>query len=507
MKILGKAEKSKTFWFLFITSFIFFLLRLPSFIEPYWYGDEGIYQVIGQGLRHGRLLYKDIWDNKPPLLYLLYALFSSDQFTIRLVSALFGIASIIAFYFLSQKLFKKNIAIFTTGIYAFLFSLPLLEGNIANSENFMLFPIILSGLLVYKSSEFELEKKYRRNFSLSYILHSTYYKLLFLAGLLLSFAFLFKIVAIFDFAAFFIFLIIYHHPKKAVKKNVLKIVDYINFALKTFLELLLGFLIPILITVTFFLLKGAFLDFFNASFLQNVGYVGYGNKLFFTQGLLVFKLIFLAFVILFLFFKREKLSRSLLFIFLWFSFSVFNAFFSGRPYTHYVLVLLPSFCLFLGVIFSEKKIKRLTTIICLVLIFIVYKNFWLYGKNISYYQNFFSFLLSKKSLNSYRSFFDSKTPRDYELASLVKIKKDTLFLWGNNAQIYALAQKLPPGRYTVAYHITSSQKALKETEKALSNAKPKFIIIMPDVDPFPFPLLGYNQKFMIQNATIYERNF
>src|SRR3990167_1365562 len=102
MKIFAKAEKSKICWFLLIISAFRSLLPIPSFIEPYWYGDEGIYQVIGMGLRNGRLLYRDIWDNKPPLLYVLYALYNSDQFTIRLVSALFGIGSIIVFSFFSS---------------------------------------------------------------------------------------------------------------------------------------------------------------------------------------------------------------------------------------------------------------------------------------------------------------------------------------------------------------------------------------------------------------------
>ena len=40
-----------------------FLLRIPSFWEPYWYGDEGIYLAIGQALQRGAVLYRDIWDN------------------------------------------------------------------------------------------------------------------------------------------------------------------------------------------------------------------------------------------------------------------------------------------------------------------------------------------------------------------------------------------------------------------------------------------------------------
>ena len=50
-----------------------FIIRIPSFFEPYYYGDEMIYMSLGQGVRQGMTLYKDLHDNKPPLLYLTAA--------------------------------------------------------------------------------------------------------------------------------------------------------------------------------------------------------------------------------------------------------------------------------------------------------------------------------------------------------------------------------------------------------------------------------------------------
>jgi 4-amino-4-deoxy-L-arabinose transferase-like glycosyltransferase len=34
--------------------------------------NEGIYGAVAQEMRHGALLYKDVWDHKPPLIYLDY---------------------------------------------------------------------------------------------------------------------------------------------------------------------------------------------------------------------------------------------------------------------------------------------------------------------------------------------------------------------------------------------------------------------------------------------------
>ena len=106
MRIVSKPSE---LFFLLCSSLVFFLLRFPSLFEPHWYGDEGIYQAIGYALNNGRELYSTIWDNKPPLLYVLYAVFNSDQFTLRSLSLLAGISSIIAFFFLAKKIYRNRI--------------------------------------------------------------------------------------------------------------------------------------------------------------------------------------------------------------------------------------------------------------------------------------------------------------------------------------------------------------------------------------------------------------
>ncbi|HEX8965368.1 MAG TPA: hypothetical protein VF820_02960, partial [Patescibacteria group bacterium] len=106
-KLLALAAHKNTI-FLIIVSCIFTLLRLPSFFEPYWYGDEGIYEVIGFALRHGRMLYTGIWDNKPPLLYIMYALVDGNQQGAKILSWFFGLLSIILFFFFSKKIFKNQ---------------------------------------------------------------------------------------------------------------------------------------------------------------------------------------------------------------------------------------------------------------------------------------------------------------------------------------------------------------------------------------------------------------
>lgn len=502
MKLLTKLEKKTEVWFLIIVSFSFFILRLPSLFEPLWYGDEGIYQVIGMAINQGRLLYRDIWDNKPPLLYILYTILQSNQPVIRFACLIAGLISVILFYFLTKKLFQqKNIYYTATSIFALLLGTPILEGNIANAENFMMPFILGAALLILNKESFGKQlKNYKSNFP-QFVIDNCSFVILLFSGLLLGLAFLFKVVAIFDLAAFTLFLIfiqITNITIKQIKKEIFKL-----------LPLYLGFLLPFITTLIFFLKQHALSEFIHSAFLSNVGYVNYGNQFIIPQGLLIFKLLLLGVFCFAVFLKRNRLSTTTLFILLWLAFSIFSALFSQRPYTHYLLVMLTSFCLFIGLLWQKTKSQLLFVGVFFLLAMYFLTNFSFYTKNITYYQNFISFMTNKKDITSYRAFFDAATPRDYILADFLKAhaeKNDQIFLWGNNAQLYMLANKLPPGKYIVAYHITASQQTKDETQQALIKTHPRFIIDMPNAGSIPFRLSGYSQRIMIDNAVIYERS-
>lgn len=495
MRILKRLESNKQFWFVTFTTFLFFALRLPSLFEPLWYGDEGIYQVIGNSLNHGKLLYSQIFDNKPPLLYWLYAIFQSDQFTIRLTSLIFGALSVIMFFFLSKKLFENaknnNIPLLTTLIFSILFGLPTLEGNIANAENFMLLPIISAGFLVLNAQK---QSPNRSLINHSSLILNPY----FLAGLLLGIAFLFKIVVIFDLSAFvvFCFILNFNSLKKEIRLS----------------KIITGFFLPIFLVSLFFIINGAFIDFVKAAFIANISYVSYGNKIGSLPLLLFVKLILLGGFLLFTLVNRKKFSHTVLFISIWFAFSLFNAFFSQRPYTHYLLVLIPSLSLMIGAFLFDKKYQKAVAIIFLIALFAVAKGFGIprFNKSMNYYQNFISYIKGQKTMAQYQSFFDRNTPSDYEIARFIKpklTKNDTIFVWGNNAQLYQLAGVVAPTKYVVAYHISNYKDGKITTQAGIEALRPKFVVIMTSNNPVSFSLVNYSKRININNATIYERIF
>src|SRR3990167_10237118 len=93
-------------WLLLVLALVF-LFRIPSFFEPYTYGDEMIYLTLGNAIRRGLVLYRDIHDNKPPLLYLIAAV-AGNVFWFRAILAAWSLTTIGLFWKLVNFLFGKN---------------------------------------------------------------------------------------------------------------------------------------------------------------------------------------------------------------------------------------------------------------------------------------------------------------------------------------------------------------------------------------------------------------
>ena len=270
----------------------------------------------------------------------------------------------------------------------------------------------------------------------------------------------------------------------------------------------MGFGIPISLVALYFLLSDAFPYFLRATFSNNVGYVGWGNKFIIPQGLLYLKLGLLGLSVLFLYYKRNILDKTHVLVYLWILFSLFNALFSQRPYTHYVLVTLPSLVLLLGLVTLKGKNFMMNAGLLAISLILLITNFSYYIKTVRYYPNYISFIYGGKSVYDYQKFFDGNTPRDYQLAAFLNAnlkENENIFIWGNNAQVYKMTNTLPPGRYSVAYHINNYKDGYENTLQGLKREKPRFIIIMKNTYPYPFDLSGYNQRINIEGINIYER--
>lgn len=474
---------------LFVLLIGILILRIPSFFEPYSYGDEMIYLSLGEAVRQGIPLYKEIHDNKPPLLYYTAAL-AGSLFWFKAILTIWHAATVYIFWLLATALFKNNekLVKVATVLFALLTTLPLLEGNIVNSEMFMIGPTMLAFWLLLT----------KRNTN----------KNLLVAGGMFSVAILFKMPALFDIPA----IVAYWLMTTKLSKSNLVVIG------KKTLLVAVGVFVPIALTIIWYTFRGAFEEYLVAAFLQNVGYLSsfrpgdIVEPFLVRNGPLLLRAAVVLFGIMVLYLKRKNFSRSFLFIVAWLLFTLFAVTLSERPYPHYLLQSVAPLTMLLGILFTHTKKEQVFALIPLTLFFFVpfYYRFWHYP-TIPYYLKFVSFATKQISLSEYRSTFGGETNRNYAIANYLATAtepKEKVFVWGNSSQIYALSRRLPPIRYVADYHIKdfSSQA---EVVRVLEENPPSYIVILPNSDKFPeiLPLLTkeYLEVQVVDGATIWKR--
>lgn len=444
------------------------VLRIPSLFEPYWYGDEGIYLTLGEGLRHGLVFYRDIYDHKPPAILLLAAL-ANSVFWFRFILLVWHSVTIVFFWKLAQTLFPKNnrAVIIASTVFVVLTSIPLIEGTIANSEIFMIGPVI-TGLYLLISVE------------------NPTFKRTFLAGLLFSLAVLFKAPSFLDIAALFAFWGIASLWKIREIFEVFKRSAIIGITV----------LIPIIIAAIYYWQQNALSQFLSASFFQNISYLSRWSipslNTTANSGLqfgLLFRTEVLAIILLVILLSKKLFDKTTLFVSIWLLFTTFAMLLSGRPYPHYIIQAIPPLALALAVLCTKSEKYRFLPIpiIFVFLLSLVFYKFY-YSPVFAYYQNFLGFSLGQKSQEEYFRYFDSRVPTIYKLAEAIVSRTtslDRIFIWGTMPELYALTHRLPPGRYVTSFHIGDFQGEA-ETLKSLLDDPPRYIIrVQGEKRPFP----------------------
>ena len=439
---------------------VLLVLRIPSFFEPYYYGDEMIYLSLGEAVRQGKTLYLSIHDNKPPLLYLVAAA-AGNVFWFKVILGFWMLVTTVIFWKFTKVLFPKKKSLHTVAaiIFGLLTTLPTLEGNIANSELFMIAPTLLAFMVL-------LTKKLN-------------FKNIFWAGILFSFSTMFKVPAAFDVPAIVFFWLILGGLKLKNIKEVVKNTFY----------LALGYLFPIAITFVWYFFKGAFGEYLIAAYLQNVGYLssfrpGDVVEPFFVRNMpLLIRggLVGLGIGVVALF--KKKLSKQFIFLTIWLFLTLFAVTLSERPYPHYLVQSVPAISVMFAMLFTQKSFEQSLVIIPLSIFFFVpvHFNFWKYSTG-TYYMRFINFATGQTNKDTYITSFDQNALRNYEIANFINAstkRTDPIFVWGDSSTIYALSRRLPPIRYVAGYHIADFS-SMEETVETLKKTPPELIVILPN---------------------------
>ncbi|HEX7017982.1 MAG TPA: hypothetical protein VF209_03690 [Patescibacteria group bacterium] len=504
---------------LLILLLILIVLRLPNFLEPYWYGDEAIYLTIGTAMKQGALLYKDIIDHKTPLIYYLAMVPSQVHF--RLLLTLWMMVSTTAFYYSALRLLKSlKITVFSTLIFVLLTTLPALEGNIPNGELFVM-GFVLTALALLMNTQL-----YYQFFTLSFTLvqarkhhhpilqvltnslHNTRDVSLFLgAGFLLGLAVLTKVPAIFDAAgllsvAWFVVVDSFSYKKFSLWRE--KVVQVITQAGLVGI----GILSPIVLSIGYYALRGSLPEYLEYGLLYNFRYIQSWGLPFSDPTLVWFfsfpgKITVVLVVVLLLMAFKRWLTPAWQFIVAWSMVALFASLLSSRPYPHYFLQLVPPFSLLVGLLIQKLYQLRQSTaklwyrvryyalpivigVIPLVLLAAVMNllNVGLYP-TFNYYTRSLRYVTGQMSRQAYYQSFDGLMTENYEAAEIIVLSDDPhLFIWGTNPLLYALTEKSPTGRFTVSFHIKDF-KAEAETLADLKEDSPKYVVIMENEVPLP----------------------
>lgn len=479
-------------------------LRLPTLIEPNRYADEDIYLTLGEAFRRGLVFYRDIHDNKPPLLYFLAGI-AGDVPMFRFILMIWSMVGIVFFYVLSGKFLEnKKLRLFLTVAFSILTTIPLLEGNISNGEMFMIVPGIMGIWLLLKQMDSTV-----RGARFGHIGGGITLMRYFGVGFLFAMGFLFKVPILFEFVGILFWWVFV--KQKRFFDGVKKMFDlnlWVTIA---------GFAVPVLISVAYYYSKGSGEIYLRSALMQNIGYLSSweGEAKPIWQSELVLRGLVMAVSLFWVFVERNRLGKEFGLVAVWFITALFGVLLSGRPYPHYLIEVVAPACLLLGLMVTARfnLLKWLTAIAFFFLLSmsVIHYRFWHY-ENISYYENYLKYISGRKSYSEYVDYFGNGVKRNYEIANYIssKTKKDDLiYVWGTEPSIYDISNRLPVGRYTVSYHVRDFD-GYDETMKAMEKNPAEFVVWFDNEGEFEALRLKLEVEYIavdrFDEATIWKRN-
>lgn len=482
MKLIKKNYKIIIFC-LVISALVLLFTSCNSPLYPYNFAnDTNAYFTIGRGWLEGLIPYKDLFDQKGPIVYLIFMIAALISNTSYIGIYILEIISMTVFLFYAHKtitLFidKKN-SLFILPIITVLIctSFAFASGSTAEEFTLPFFMISLYYLIKYFKGEQQTYKFYLIN------------------GIIAGIVFLIKFNLIFFWFAFIICIFIDLILQKKIKQ-----------ALKSGIIFIIGMLIPFIIVNIYFLLVGALTDFYHAYFYFNI--FAYGN----TASLLtkfqtsinnfIYRCIENGFIILPLFIcflcfiqnMKIKVNYKIMFYII-FTFTIFGIFF-GSNYHYYIL---PSFVFLtislIAICYSLKKLinKILDNKILLTLsLIILYTGLFLFSYKGANY---------KEMLNT-----DIKDYGIYEIIKEINKAKDKTML---NYQvldngIYNLTNTIPTVKYFFKLNVTEERypKLMNSQRNYVKTQKTNFVVLTNVVDGDPIYDILKDKYKLIKKAT------
>lgn len=487
--------------------------------------DESLYLLIAESWLNGNPPYTEIWDNKPPGLFLLFAiasqLFGEAIFAMRLLTII-AVTFTCYFLYLIGKNIDNQQGKYIGLLAGILYSIYSLNngGNAANAE-IIFAPFITWAISIFFQS---VGKNPYGNIPGVKV---------FTMGLILGLAMQIKYVVVTEIAAGFVLLTSYViiSAKKSQNTQFFKDIFYRQLG-KTWLVFTVGLLIPWVLIAFYYVLIGHFSEYIYATITANGKYVATTSfdinlfsKVIYRQisrnFLLWFSLLYLPIYYCFIHFNKKSKNYwpttiNIIYLLIWLFFTFISVSISKKFFPHYFLQILPPLCLITSfVIIKTIYIRPILNIkkrhLILLIIFIYpfsQKVYNLMYKNLE-------FIYHRWLKNDF-----TWDDREAKIASYLRPnlnKNDYIYIVNHQPIIYYLAQTKIPTKYPFPSHLTALSNMLPvhsiQELHSIMNKKPLYVLMAKkdNVNPNYLEVLNnylYHEYFLentIENVELYRR--
>lgn len=466
-------KKHKLILILLLILLLQVVLRVPFLMEPLE-RDEGVYGYLAQTMLRGDVLYKDAIDNKPPVVFFIYAfVFKTLGQTIlglHLFSLFISLLTTLLLFLIASELISKKAGLISAFFYALFSGGPMVQGSSANTEVFVVFFVSLSLYLfvfAYKNGK--------------EILYPV-------IGLIMGIAFMTKQVALFNFIVLLLFTFF-------ATKNLRLKIKRISF-------LLFGFVLIPIFFLFYFVHHNALNDFIYNAFIYNFEYVkpminpglwGSWFNIFLNENsiLWVFSISSIAYILT----KERRFDGMLLS--LWAIFSFFAVASGGFYFGHYYILVIPSLCLLSGYFLSrwENIVRESLPQVLLVVVVLVFSLY------IIKHQHPYYLFYSPTQISISKYGMGNNFPNSVKVGKWIKDnsnQQDKLFMWGAQPEINFYAQRASVSRFFCAHPFYLNPKfnveeGKREVYDQIKKERPRFIIWAWPPKSFP-KLYKYTQE-------------
>lgn len=482
--ILSKNEKKNLIrkiihiFFMALICVIFILKNTTDspLLETAQWADSAVFMTIARGILEGKIPYRDMFDHKGPLIYLInvIALLITNKYVsgLWIVELIFLFISTILIYKTTNSILeneKYNIfGLFVATLYVFTIqSTNMLEfGNFTEeyAQPFIFFSLYIF-IKYIKSSKVEHKPEYM-------LIH----------GIMCGCCLMLRMNLISIWVSLGIFIIIKLISNKKYKNLIFNLIYGI-----------LGVLMFILPFIVYFAVNNALNEMVYCNIIFSFSYsnVGYYQKLNAIMGLIsINKLLLLmnmAAIELSVF--KDFKNKVWVFLIIFLVISFLFAGYSGRYYLHYSLAVLPP--LILGVMLICKNLLNIldknNNLLYIYIITGILILLMMIMMCIPYYTDRFYHYMNKKRTS------------DMFIEEMGNIENEKIYVLGNECRYYILLNKIPDVKYIYNYIYDMPVDSMEiEARNYIINSKPKYIIVHKYCNQKLYELVKQNYSLIIE---------